>query len=398
MKEKYEPLFQTLTLPNGVELDNRFVVSPVITQSSTREGYVTDADCAYAERRAHSAAMMITGAAYVEPYGQLFKYGFSVTDDRHIPGLSRLSQAMKSQGNKAVLQLTHAGRFAEIALQDYSVVYGPSRLDLNTPIKHTVYPMSKRKIRQVVKQYGDATRRAIKAGFDGVEISAAQRLLIQTFFSKFSNQREDQYGPQTLENRMRLGLEIFEEVQKVIDEEKAGPGFILGFRGTPEEARGNQIGYTVEEFNHFVDEIMRVADIDYYATASWGKNIYAQKIRAGQYQGEYMNKIVHNHFKNRLPIMATGGINSPEKALEAMQFSDFVGASTPFVTEPEFVVKIAESRENEIDMGISEEKISDLKIPDRAFADIVYMMDLGGSLSEETRNSIRQLDQESNQN
>ena len=103
MKEKYEPLFQTLTLPNGVELDNRFVVSPVITQSSTREGYVTDADCAYAERRAHSAAMMITGAAYVEPYGQLFKYGFSVTDDRHIPGLSRLSQAMKSQGNKAVL-------------------------------------------------------------------------------------------------------------------------------------------------------------------------------------------------------------------------------------------------------------------------------------------------------
>ena len=360
MKEKYKPLFQTLTLPNGVELDNRFVVSPVITQSSTREGYVTDADCAYAERRAHSAAMMITGAAYVEPYGQLFKYGFSVTDDRHIPGLSRLARAMKSQGNKAILQLTHAGRFAEIALQDYSAVYGPSRMELNTPVKHTVYPMSKRKIRQVVRQYGDAARRAIKAGFDGVEISAAQRLLIQTFFSKFSNQREDEYGPQTLENRMRLGLELFEEVQRVIDEEKAGRDFILGFRGTPEEARGNQIGYTVEEFNHFVDEIMKVADIDYYATASWGKNIYAQKIRAGKYQGEYMNKIVHNHFENRLPIMATGGINSPEKALEAMQFSDFVGASTPFVTEPEFVVKIAEGRENEIDMAISEEKISDL--------------------------------------
>ena len=67
----------------------------------------------------------------------------------------------------------------------------------------------------------------------------------------------------------------------------------------------------------------------------------------------------------------------------------------PFVTEPEFVIKIAEGRENEIDMGISEEKIDDLKIPDRAFADIVYMMDLGGSLSEETRNRIRQLDQES---
>lgn len=395
MKEHYQPLFQTLTLPNGVNLDNRFVVSPVITQSSTREGFVTEADCAYAERRAQSAAMMITGAAYVEPYGQLFKYGFAVTDDRHIPGLAELAKAMKNKGNKAILQLTHAGRFAEIALQDYSVVYGPSRMELNTPIKHTVYSMTKRKIKQVVSQYGDATRRAIRAGFDGVEISAAQRLLIQTFFSKFSNQREDEYGPQSLENRARFGLEVFREVQRVIEEEKAGPEFILGFRGTPEEARGDQIGYTVEEFNYFVDEIMRIANLDYYATASWGKNIYAQKIRAGKYQEEYMNKIVHDHFKDRLPIMATGGINSPEKALEALQFSDFVGASTPFVTEPEFVIKIAEGRENEIDMGISEEKIDDLKIPDRAFADIVYMMDLGGSLSEETRNRIRQLDQES---
>lgn len=395
MKEQYKPLFQTLILPNGVELDNRFVVSPVITQSSTREGFVTEADCAYAERRAHSAAMMITGAAYVEPYGQLFKYGFSATDDRHIPGLSKLAKAMKSKGNKAILQLTHAGRFAEIALQDYSVVYGPSRMELNTPIKHTVYPMTKRKIKQVISQYGDATRRAIRAGFDGVEISAAQRLLIQTFFSKFSNQREDEYGPQSLENRARFGLEVFKEVERVIEEEKAGPEFILGFRGTPEEARGDQVGYTVEEFNYFVDEIMAIASIDYYATASWGKNIYAQEIRAGEYQGEYMNKIVHNHFKGRLPIMATGGINSPEKAIEALQFSDFTGASTPFVTEPEFVIKIAEGRENEIDMEISEEKIDDLKIPDRAFADIVYMMDLGGSLSEETRNRIRQLDNES---
>lgn len=395
MKEQYKPLFQTLILPNGVELDNRFVVSPVITQSSTREGFVTEADCAYAERRAHSAAMMITGAAYVEPYGQLFKYGFSATDDRHIPGLSKLAKAMKSKGNKAILQLTHAGRFAEIALQDYSVVYGPSRMELNTPIKHTVYPMTKRKIKQVISQYGDATRRAIRAGFDGVEISAAQRLLIQTFFSKFSNQREDEYGPQSLENRARFGLEVFKRVERVIEEEKAGPEFILGFRGTPEEARGDQVGYTVEEFNYFVDEIMAIASIDYYATASWGKNIYAQEIRAGEYQGEYMNKIVHNHFKGRLPIMATGGINSPEKAIEALQFSDFTGASTPFVTEPEFVIKIAEGRENEIDMEISEEKIDDLKIPDRAFADIVYMMDLGGSLSEETRNRIRQLDNES---
>lgn len=396
MKEKYKDLFQPLTLPNGVTLDNRFVVSPVITQSSTREGFVTDEDVAYAERRAGSAALAITGAAYIEPYGQLFKYGFSACSDDHIPGLKRLADAMKSQGNKAILQLTHAGRFAKIALEDYSVVYGPSAMELNTPVEHTVYPLSQRQINQLVHHYGQATQRAIAAGFDGVEISAAQRLLIQTFFSTFSNEREDHYGPKNLDNRSRFGLEVFEEVQRVIDQE-APSDFILGFRGTPEETRGDQVGYLVEEFNEFVDRLMDVAQLDYYATASWGKNIYQQKIRAGRHEGEYMNKVVHDHFKGRLPIMATGGINSPDKALEALDFSDFVGASTPFVTEPEFAVKIAQGQEKTIDLGIQDDQIDDLKIPDRAFADIVYMMDLGGSLSEETRDRIRQLDDQKDQ-
>lgn len=398
MNEKYAPLFEPLTLPNGVELANRFVLSPVITNSSTSEGVVTDEDVAYAERRSNSAPLQITGAAYIEEYGQLFEYGFASSDDRHIPGLKRLADAMKKNGNKAILQLTHAGRFSEITLKDFGVVYGPSELDLNTPVKHKVLPMSKRKIYHVVRQYGDAARRAIRAGFDGVEVSAAQRLLMQTFFSKYSNKRDDEYGPQSLENRARFGIEVFQEVQRVIDEENAPADFILGFRGTPEEGRGDQIGYTVEEFNTFVDMLMEVADIDYYATASWGKNIYIQKIRAGKHEGEYMNQVVYDHFKGRLPIMATGGINSPEKALEGLQFADFVGASTPFVTEPEFVNKIEAGKEDDIDMGISDEQIDDLAIPDRAFKDIVFMMDVGGSLSQETRDKMRELDEKEDEN
>lgn len=58
-------------------------------------------------------------------------------------------------------------------------------MELKTPIEHTVLPMTKRKIKHVINQYADATRRAIAAGFDGVEISSAQRLLIQTFFPHF---------------------------------------------------------------------------------------------------------------------------------------------------------------------------------------------------------------------
>lgn len=388
--EQYRPLFESIALPNGIELDNRFVLSPMITNSSTAEGYVTHEDLAYAERRAASAPLQITGAAYIEEYGQLFEYGFSIDDDHSIEGLKKLAQAMKKNGAKAVIQLTHAGRFSKISLKDFGVVYGPSEMHLKSPVEHTVLPMSQRKIRHVITQYADATRRAIKAGFDGVEISSAQRLLIQAFFSTFSNQRDDEYGPQNIDNRSRFGIEVMAAVQEVIDKE-APADFILGFRGTPEETRGNKIGYSVEEFLYFMDQIMEAANIHYLATASWGKNIYKQTIRQGQFKNEIMNKKVYEHIAGRIPVMATGGINSPEKALEALQFSDMVGASTPFVTEPDFVTKLKEGREAEIDLGLSPEELADLAIPERAFKDIVELMDIGGSLSEASRKELRKL-------
>lgn len=390
MNEKYAPLFEPITLPNGVILADRFTMSPIITNSSTAEGFVTEEDLKYAERRASSARLQVTGAAYIEEYGQLFEYGFGSSDDRHIAGLKRLAKAMKKSGSIAIIQLTHAGRFSKQSLEDFGVVYGPSEISLNTPVPHKVLAMSKRKMNHVITQYADATRRAIAAGFDGVEISAAQRLLIQTFFSMFSNERTDEYGPQTIENRSRFGLEVIQAVQDVIDAE-APKGFILGFRWTPEETRGNEIGYSIEDSCYFIDSLLEVANIGYIATASWGKNIYKQTLRTGVHKGEFMNKVFHDHINNRVPMMATGGINTPDKAMEALQFSDMVGASTPFVTEPEFVEKIRDGREDEIDLGIAEGELENLAIPRAAFKDIVYMMDLGQSLPDDTRDEMRKL-------
>src|SRR5699024_3914058 len=105
-------------------------------------------------------------------------------------------------------QLTHAGRFSKITLKDFGIVYGPSHMELNTPIKHTVLPMSKRHINHVIEAYADATRRAIAAGFDGIEISSAQRLLIQSFLSTFSYVRNYVYGISALVYLMCLGLEV----------------------------------------------------------------------------------------------------------------------------------------------------------------------------------------------
>lgn len=387
----YHLLFDPLDLAGKAMLANRFVLSPMVTNSSDANGRISPDDLAYAKRRAGSAPLQITGAAYVNPRGQLFEFGFNVSEDDMISGLSDLAKAMTSQGAKAILQLTHAGRFATHALHRDGLVYGPSPMTLQSPIPHDVKELTVEQLEGLVDDYAQATRRAILAGFDGVEISSAQRLLIQTFFSTFSNQRTDAYGCQTLENRSRFGLQVLEAVQKVIDQE-APKDFILGFRATPEETRGSQIGYAIEEFLQFMDWALELSQIDYLAIASWGHDVYRNKVRGlGQHLGKLVNQVVYEHLKGRTLVMATGGINTPDKALEALQHADFVGASTPFIVDPDWVSKVAQGRLADIRLTIKLEDLASLAIPKASFKDIVPLMDYGESLPLTSREVFRGL-------
>ncbi|MDV5975967.1 UNVERIFIED_CONTAM: NADH-dependent flavin oxidoreductase [Streptococcus canis] len=393
MKERFRPLFKPLILPNGSRLDSRFVLSPMVTNSSTKNGYVTQDDVSYALRRAESAPLQITGAAYVDPYGQLFKYGFSVAKDADIPGLKKLAQAMKAKGAKAVLQLTHAGRFASQTLANYGFVYGPSYMQLRSPQPHEVKPLTGQQIEELIAAYAQAAWRAIQAGFDGVEVSSAQRLLIQSFFSTFSNQRTDSYGGQSLASRAKLTLEVLQAVHRVIKQETPD-GFIFGFRATPEETRGHNIGYAIEDFLQLMDWALEVAELDYLAIASWGHHVFRNTVRSpGSYYGQLVNQVVWEHLNNRLPVMAIGGINTPEKAIEALAHSDFVGVSTSLVVDPEFAHKIKEGREEAICLRIRPEDLASLAIPQASFKDIVPLMDYGESLPEESRELFRSLAQ-----
>lgn len=390
---RYKPLLQSIHLPNGIKISNRFVLSPMTVNASTKEGYITKADLAYAARRSNSAGMQVTGAAYIEPYGQLFEYGFNIDHDACIPGLTNMASTMKQHGNLAIIQLAHAGRFSNQAILHFGKVYGPSPMTLHSPIEHDVIAMSHEKINSIIQQYRDATLRAIKAGFDGVEISIAQRLLIQTFFSTFSNKRTDHYGADSLKNRARLCLEVMRAVQEVIDKE-APDNFILGFRATPEETRGSDLGYTIDEFNQLIDWVMDVSNIQYLAIASWGRHIYQNTSRTpGEHFGRPVNQIVYEHLAGRIPLIASGGINSPESALDALQHADMVGMSSPFVTEPDFVHKLAEQRPHDINLKFSMEDLENLAIPRAAFKDIVKMMDYGEGLKKHTRDALRQLEQ-----
>ena len=97
INKKYAPLFEPLRLPNGIEIANRFSLNPLTTNASSREGYVTEEETLYAERRSKSAPLQITTAAYIEDYAQLFEFGPSVRDDSYIYGLSKWAEVYEKR-------------------------------------------------------------------------------------------------------------------------------------------------------------------------------------------------------------------------------------------------------------------------------------------------------------
>ncbi len=189
-----------------------------------------------------------------------------------------------------------------------------------------------------------------------------------------------------------MGLEILQAVRETIDKH-ASENFILGYRATAEETRGQEIGYPIEDFLQFMDQVLINIKIDYLVLASWGRNIYKYKVQSqGEYFNQLVNKVVYQHINQRISVIVSGGINSPDKCLEALEYGDMIGLSSVFVAEPDFVRKIKTMQIDKINLHITEKDIEKLAIPKAAFKEMVKLMDYGESLPKDTRDELRKLE------
>jgi fumarate reductase flavoprotein subunit len=226
-------ILSSFTLPNGTQLKNRILMAPMTTCTGYFDGSVTSELVEYYRERAGSIGTVIVECGFVDDRGLAFPGAIGIDSDDKIEGLAKIAEAIQAKGSKAVLQIYHGGRMVEPKLIGGRTPVGPSAVAAPREGAATPEALTTDEVTSMVTKFGEATRRAIKAGFDGVEIHGANTYLIQQFFSPNSNQRNDQWGG-CRENRARFPLAVLEITQQMV-RQYADPSFIIGYRFSPEE-------------------------------------------------------------------------------------------------------------------------------------------------------------------
>lgn len=190
---------------------------------SSLDGFATDWHLVHLGARAQGGAgLILTEAAAVTPEGRISPGDLGIWNDDHVHGLARIADFIHSQGVPAGVQLAHAGRKGSMSapftgerlvLPDDGgwTPVGPSAIAFS-PEYAVPQALDLAGIRATVEAFRQGARRALKAGFDFVEVHAAHGYLIHEFLSPLANHRTDAYGG-SFENRARLALEVFDAVR-----------------------------------------------------------------------------------------------------------------------------------------------------------------------------------------
>lgn len=328
----YPALFAPLPLTSGFTLRNRVVMAPMTTWAGNPDGTVADEEIAWMRRRAGGVGLMLTGCTHVQANGIGFTDEFAAFDDRFLPGLTRLATAAKSGGAVAVLQIFHAGNKALPSLTPGGEVVSASAVPTEaTPFAPSVTPraLGHEDILETIKAFGEATRRAIHAGFDGIELHGAHGFLIQNFLSPRFNQRTDQWGG-SLENRMRFPLAVVAEVSRVAA--TAGRPFLIGYRISPEEPDVG--GLRIPDVLALTDRLVDAGVTYIHASLS-------DVLNAKPLDG-VGDKTVAAHFVSqvagRVSVIAAGMIRTPDQAEQALATGlSLVAVGQGLVMNPDWV-------------------------------------------------------------
>ncbi|KAH9887890.1 FMN-linked oxidoreductase [Cubamyces lactineus] len=345
-------LFKPLKI-RGVEFQNRIWLSP-LCQYSSDNGVVQEWQHAHLGGIfTRGPGLTIVEATAVLPEGRITPECAGIWNDEQAAAWAKIVEFAHSQGQKIGIQLAHAGRKASTLAPFVNMgrvadeaangwpddVWGPSAIPFNDQFPQPK-ELTKEGIKRIVKGFVDAARRALRAGFDVIEIHGAHGYLISSFLSPMSNKRTDEYGG-SFENRIRLAVEVVDAVRAVIP-----PSMPLFFRVSAsewlEEVFPDQPSWRSEDTVRLAG-VLAEHGVDLLDVSSSG-NHPAQKIKTGPaYQAHFAEAVKRAH-GDKILVSAVGAINDGQLAQSVLDKgqADAIFVGRMFQKNPGLVWKFAD--------------------------------------------------------
>ncbi|MFO1034271.1 MAG: alkene reductase [Hyphomicrobiales bacterium] len=202
-----------------MNLKHRLAMAPMTRSRAKLDGSPGAAAATYYAQRA-SLGLLISEGTQPSDDGQGYTTTPGIYTDEHVKGWKQVTDAVHKAGGHLVIQLMHAGRIGHPDnTPHHRLPVGPSAISADQPMftptgmQKTPVPraLTTAEVKQTVKDFAFAAKRAIEAGADGVEIHGANGYLVQQFFAPNANQRTDEYGG-SIENRARFAIEVAQAV------------------------------------------------------------------------------------------------------------------------------------------------------------------------------------------
>ncbi|MCL2022040.1 MAG: alkene reductase [Betaproteobacteria bacterium] len=218
-------------------LQNRLVMAPMVRSRSRFDGTPGELAAAYYSQRA-GVGLIVTEGTQPSDDGQGYMATSGIYTDAHVTGWKKVTEAVHARGSRLFIQLMHAGRMshpdntphrrqgvAPSAIAPGEVIFTPNGMQ-DIPVPRA---LTTEEVRQTVRDYSYAARRAVEAGADGVEIHGANAYLVQQFFAPSANTRTDEYGG-SIENRARFAIEVAAAIAGEIGTDRVGIRLSPGVR------------------------------------------------------------------------------------------------------------------------------------------------------------------------
>lgn len=340
---QFTKLFEPGMIGN-VRIKNRIINAPMERNYATKDGAVTQMYIDHLVVKAKGGVgLIIVEATYVDPRGKGRVYQLGAYEDRLIPGLRQMVDAVHQYGAKIAPELHFGGRETQAEVTGFQPI-APSPVPCWYSGGELPREMTVTEIKEMVGKYAEAARRCKEAGFDLVELHGAHGYLLAQFLSAYSNKRDDEYGG-TFEKRMRFPLEVVKAVRDAVEED-----FPIAYRLSGDEYIDE--GLTLEETVPFAKKLEEagVSLIDVSAGLYETAFIICQPMDVPL--GCNVNLAEEIKREVNIPVSVAGRINDPVFADNILSEgrSDFISLGRALHADPEFPKKAREGRMEDICM------------------------------------------------